>query len=150
MAELSVNFPRRTSSHQIRSEPEFPIRVIDYRNPSRNRIEKSLEPPPPPLSALTVTAMILSILCFPCLVSVVIRELQTWLQIRADGRSLLFAAPVLMAFIALVAWARIERAPGRLRGKEFCYFAWTFCAIWLAILLCLWLTLRNMHFGPRD
>ena len=94
--------------------------------------------------------MILSLLCFPCLVSVVIQELQAWLRIQADGRSVLFGAPVLVTLVALVAWARIERAPRKLRGKEFCYFAWTFCAIWLAILICLWLALRSMRFGPGD
>jgi ABC-type sulfate transport system permease component len=117
--------------------------VIGYYSPRPSLSQRT--------SRLAVLSMLLSVLSCPCLTGWVVNEVRSRLRVPLPTTiELAFVAPLAVVLIAVAALRQIRASNGRLKGRDYAYFALTFCGLWLLTATCVWAAFRDFQLGPRD
>ena len=102
----------------------------------------------PQTSALAVLSMLAAICACPCTSVVLFARLQRFFHLNIDLPVLGFNALTLLALLlAIMALVRIKRSNKSLQGEEYCYFAFSFCGVWIVLAIIMSYVFNSIQFG---
>src|SRR2546429_430989 len=116
-----------------------PTHQLDYAGPNTRN---------PAISAMAVLSMLLSIVEMPCVSGPIAKGLHLVDHLSFATCWLLLISPAIV--LAVIALMRIKQSEGKLTGEEYCYFAFTFSGLWIALLAVGWWLFHDLAIGPRN